>query len=192
PALAEACGVAIVTAPPRRLREEERPQPGLAWFGDILENASSPVTHSISRTDSAIPWSDLVEMAAKAARGHSAACIGRCGSPGRVRELAARCRHRREVEHVVMYNPDGADDARIAEVLEEGVRVLSRIPGVRRVFVGRSITPGGRYAHAWVVRFASEGVVALYRDHPDHVAFADRHFRPLAPDRMTLDFMDEE
>lgn len=192
PALAEASEVAIIHAPSRRLREDERPLPGLGWFGDILEGAPPPPAHKIHQGSNSIAWSELVDMAAKVARRHSAACIGRCGSAGRVRELRTSCRHRREVEHVVLFNAEGVAEAMVADMVEEGVRVLSRIPGVRQVFVGRSLTPDGRYAHAWVVRFAAEGVVPLYRHHPDHLAFADRHFRPMAGDRMTVDFIDEE
>lgn len=191
PALAEACGLAVITGCHRRLREEEYPAPGLAWFGDLLEGASSPVTDTVARSGHTLPWSELVDLAAKAARGSSASSISRCGSAGRGRELLASCRRRREVDHIVLYNSDGVDEARHAEMLQEGVRVLSHIPGVRRVFVGRAMTGNGRYAHCWVVRFAGEGVVPLYRDHPDHVAFADRHFRPIAADRMTVDFVEE-
>ncbi|QGU31791.1 Dabb family protein [Thermochromatium tepidum] len=41
---------------------------------------------------------------------------------------------------------------------------------------------------AWLIRFTHEAVIDHYRDHPAHVAFADQHFRPLAPDRLTTDY----
>jgi fructose-bisphosphate aldolase, class II len=41
------------------------------------------------------------------------------------------------------------------------------------------------------VRFAHPAVIDSYRDHPDHLAFADNLFRPLAADRMTIDFRHE-
>lgn len=187
--LAEACNVAIIPAGARRtLRDEELPDPGLGWYGDILDASSSPVAHRISQSRTPLGWSEVVDLAAASARGRAAACIGRSGASGRIARLDAACRRRREIEHVVLYNDDGVDEAGLAAVLEEGVRVLGAIPGVRRVFVGRSVTADGRYRHAWVVRLAGEGVVGLYRDHPAHVAFADRRFRPLAPDRMTIDF----
>lgn len=191
PALAEACGLAIIAGGHRRLREEEHPEPGLAWFGDLLEGASSPVADTITRSGHTLPWSDLVDMAAKAARGSSASGISRCGSAGRAHELEAKCRRRREVDHVVLYNAEGVDEARHAEVLQEGVQVLSHIPGVRRVFIGRSMNADGRYAHCWVIRFAAEGVIPLFRDHPDHLVFAERHFRPMAADRMTINFVEQ-
>jgi fructose-bisphosphate aldolase class II len=39
-----------------------------------------------------------------------------------------------------------------------------------------------------MVRFASAAVIDTYRDHPDHQAFADSHFRPVAGDRLTIDY----
>jgi fructose-bisphosphate aldolase class II len=31
-------------------------------------------------------------------------------------------------------------------------------------------------------------VIESYRHHPEHVRFADRYFRPVAADRITIDF----
>lgn len=190
--LAEACNVAVIPGSARRaLRDEEIPDPGLGWFGDILDHSSSPVTHRISQSRTPLGWAEVVDLAATSARGRAAACIGRSGASGRVTKLTQICRRRREVEHVVLYNPAGVEGAALEAVLDEGVRVLGQVPGVRRVFIGRAASPDGRFRHAWVIRFAGEGVIGLYRDHPDHVAFADRHFRPIAADRMTIDFVDE-
>ncbi|MGE5547620.1 MAG: Dabb family protein [Solirubrobacterales bacterium] len=189
--LAEACGVALLTPPSRRLRDNDAPPPGLAWFGDILAESSGIPASNRMVNGAPIPWTDLVDIAANAARGRTASCIARCGSSGRLRVLEGQCRRRREVDHVVLYNAAGADDAEVEAMVREGVRQLGAIPGVRRVFAGRAVGAGARYTHAWVVRFSSEGVIALYRDHPAHVAFADGRFRPLADDRMTIDFIDE-
>lgn len=70
----------------------------------------------------------------------------------------------------------------------EGRKVLGAIPGVREVFAGRAMRADARYRYCWLVRFAAPEVIASYRDHPDHVAFADSRFRPLARDRLSLDF----
>jgi len=31
-------------------------------------------------------------------------------------------------------------------------------------------------------------VIESYRDHPEHVAYADNHFRPQAGDRISIDY----
>jgi hypothetical protein len=38
------------------------------------------------------------------------------------------------------------------------------------------------------VRFAHPKVIESYRQHPDHVAFADTRFRPLAAGRISIDY----
>jgi hypothetical protein len=69
---------------------------------------------------------------------------------------------------------------------------LGAIPGVRRVFTGRALRRDDRYQYCWLVRFANPAVVASYRDHPDHVAFANTQFRPIATDRISIDFKSAE
>jgi fructose-bisphosphate aldolase class II len=73
-------------------------------------------------------------------------------------------------------------------MMERGRRILANIPGVRAVFTGRAETPAAKYQYCWLVRFAHPAVIDSYRDHPDHVAFANAHFRPIAADRLTIDF----
>ena len=92
------------------------------------------------------------------------------------------------VEHCIVYNVDSQHASRIDEVMEHGRRVLGAIPGVRAVFTGRAEGAGAKYQYCWIVRFAHPAVIDSYRDHPDHVGFANTHFRPIAPDRLTIDF----
>ncbi|MDH5766968.1 MAG: Dabb family protein, partial [Gammaproteobacteria bacterium] len=46
------------------------------------------------------------------------------------------------------------------------------------------------YKHCWVVRFTDKAVIDSYREHPDHVAFADNRFRPYAGGRVSIDYQD--
>lgn len=185
--MAEACAIALLE-PPSRLPEHNAPAPGFAWLGRELADAvAAPLARRQAETARSLPWEDLVETAHKAARGRAAAAIGRCGSAGWGERLAAGCRPRREVDHVVLYNAE-ADPA---TMVAEGMRTLATVPGVRQVFAGRALTPQARYAHAWVIRFVDAGVIDWYRHHPLHARFADQRFRPLAADRLTIDFLDE-
>lgn len=109
-------------------------------------------------------------------------------SSGRGPAALAACGQWRPVEHVVMFNPEGLSDEGVGEMLRIGTDMLASIPGVRTVRTGTALTAGANYALSWFVRFANERVLAHYRDHPTHVAFADGHFRPFAGDRMTIDF----
>jgi len=108
---------------------------------------------------------------------------------GRAAQALAACRPWREVEHLIVYNVKEGSDARFVEqMLARGRAVLGAIPGVRRVLTGRALRAEDRYQYCWLVRFANPAVVASYRDHPDHTAFANTHFRPVAADRISIDF----
>jgi fructose-bisphosphate aldolase, class II len=92
------------------------------------------------------------------------------------------------VEHCIVYNVDAAHAARVDEIMARGRQVRREIPGVRAVFTGRAETANAKYQYCWLVRFAHPAVIDSYRDHPDHVGFANEHFRPIAADRLTIDF----
>lgn len=95
-----------------------------------------------------------------------------------------------EVEHVIIYNTNDGDEGRVVAMMEEGRRVLSKIPGVRRVVTSRAVTKDAKYQYCWLVRFAHPDVIKTYRDHPDHVAFADTLFRPIAGNRISIDYVE--
>jgi len=110
------------------------------------------------------------------------------GAAGRAEEALAACRPWREVAHVVLYRPrEGIGEEELAAMADEGRERLARVPGVRRVFHGRRVSGRDAWPFGWVIRFASAAVVETYRDHPDHLAFADGRFRPAAPERLSLD-----
>ena len=118
-------------------------------------------------------------------------CLRLSGSVGRAPEAQAHCRPWGPVEHCILYNvaPGGDEGERAARaMMADGRRVLGAIPGVRAVFTGRAVRPDAGYRYCWLVRFAHPAVIESYREHPDHVTFADGRFRPLAPDRLSLDF----
>lgn len=110
------------------------------------------------------------------------------GAAGRAAEVLVRCRPWRPVQHVIVYNTEGINDADVETMMARGRVVLAKIPGVRRVFAGWAVSDRPRYRCCWLVEFAHEKVIASYRDHPDHVAFASGLFRPVAGDRLSLDF----
>ncbi|MGD8937256.1 MAG: Dabb family protein, partial [Thiogranum sp.] len=113
-------------------------------------------------------------------------CIRLWGSAGRADELLAECEPWQPLSHLIIYNvAEGSDaDAMIAE----GRRVLSAIPGVRDVFTGEAVKTDAAYRYCWNVVFCHPAVIDSYREHPDHVKFADTHFRPVAADRISVDY----
>ncbi len=114
------------------------------------------------------------------------------GSAGRAAEVLTRCRSWMPVEHLIIYNVEDADETRVEIMMAEGRRVLGGIPGVREVVTGKAVQQDAKYRYTWLVRFCHPAVIDNYRRHPDHVAFADRMFRPLAGERISIDFQTVE
>jgi fructose-bisphosphate aldolase class II len=115
-------------------------------------------------------------------------CMRLWGSAGRAAEVLVQCRTWQPVQHVIVYNVEGADDALVAAMMARGREALGRIPGVRRVFTGWALQKSAKFRCCWLVEFVHEKVIDSYRDHPDHVAFANQLFRPIAGDRISIDF----
>lgn len=115
-------------------------------------------------------------------------CLKLWASAGRAAEVLAQCQPWEPVEHLIVYNVEGPLTRGCNEMMSEGRSVLRSIPGVREVFSGEAIDETSRYRYCWRIRFAHPRVVESYRTHPLHVEFADTHFRPMASDRITIDF----
>ena len=78
----------------------------------------------------------------------------------------------------------------VEAMMARGREALARIPGVRRVFTGRAVAQQSRYRCCWLVEFVHEKVIDSYRQHPEHVFFANQLFRPIAGDRISIDFIE--
>lgn len=109
-----------------------------------------------------------------------------CGSQADA--VLAAARPFNPVEHVIVYNVTGATDTDVERIMARGREVLAKIPGVRRVVTGWALTEKPKFRFCWLIEFAHEKVIASYRDHPLHVRFADELFRPIAGDRISIDF----
>jgi len=118
--------------------------------------------------------------------------IRQWGSAGKAAEILAEAEPWQEVEHVIIYNTEGASAEQVDELMEIGRKSLGKIPGVRRVFTGNALQEDASYQHCWVIRFAHREVVENYKRHPEHVAYADTHFRPVAGDRISVDYEDAD
>ncbi len=138
-------------------------------------------------------FNDLFQGIREIVRDEVAYCQQMWGSAGRASAVLEQCSVCREVEHLIVYNVEqGMGDEAVAALMAEGQRVLSAIPGVRRVFTGKAVRSDAAYQYCWLVRFANQPVIGSYRDHPDHVEFANTRFRPVAGNRISIDFEEIE
>lgn len=109
-------------------------------------------------------------------------------STSRAADMLAQCQPWMPVEHLIIYNVQGLNKNEIKSMISEGQRVLASIPGVREVFAGEAVKVDASYQYTWLVRFCHSSVIDSYRDHPDHIDFADKLFRPVAGERISIDF----
>jgi len=172
--IAASCGIPI-------FRKDELPGV-LHESGAELEAAT---LQALVETPSS--WRRFNELVAQAAGNYVLKCIEKLGATGQGREALKVSEAWRPVEHLIIYNSN-ADDATSAEIAAEGRRILDKIPGVRATWTGRSVRPEAKYRWCWLVRFAHPAVIDAYREHPDHVSYADNLFRPIADDRISIDY----
>lgn len=126
--------------------------------------------------------------AADAIAAEAERCIELWGSAGQADAVLAAAKPWEPVEHLIIYNTTNENRADDQTMISEGERVLAKIPGVRRIFTGEAVQDGAKFRYTWLVQFCHKAVIDSYRDHPDHVAFADTHFRPIAGDRVSIDY----
>lgn len=119
-------------------------------------------------------------------------CMRQWGSIDRAAELLDQCTPWSSVEHVIIYNTTDITEQHLDSIMSEGRRVLSTIPGVREVVTGRAVKNDADYHYTWLVRFCHQKVINSYREHPIHVAFANKLFRPVAAQRISIDFQSVE
>ncbi|WP_337844038.1 Dabb family protein [Thermus sp.] len=92
------------------------------------------------------------------------------------------------VEHLIVFNAEASPEE-VRRMVAEAKAVLTQIPGVLGVRYGEALSLEARYRYWLSVVFAGPEVVEVYRDHPLHVDFANRVFRPMAKDRITTDYL---
>ena len=115
-------------------------------------------------------------------------CLRLWGCAGRAAEVITQCEPWSPVEHLIVHNVNKLHEQQFSEMMEEGKRLLSGIPGVREVFAGRAINENGRYRFCLLLRFTHKTVIDTYRDHPDFVTFSNKHFSPYASDALSADY----
>ncbi len=112
-------------------------------------------------------------------------CMRLWGSAG---QAGAVCQPWLPVEHLIVYNVTPISDDEVDGMMAKGRQMLSAIPGVRYVLTGKAVKEDAKYRFCWLVRFVHPAVIDSYRNHPEHVRFADELFRPVAGDRISIDY----
>ncbi len=157
-------------------------------FSSLLDVAAGEQLRANVRGDTRSGYAGLVQGVQAAVADEVERSMHRCGSAGRAAEVLVQCRIWRHIEHVIVYNVEGADDAQVETMMARGREMLATIPGVRRVVTGWAVADKPRYRFCWLIEFTHRAVIDSYREHPLHKQFADNLFRPIAVDRVSVDF----
>lgn len=154
-----------------------------------LADAAGTAMRANMAADSRCGYTGIVKGIQQAIGAEVERCMENWGSAGRADAVLSVAEAWRPVHHVIVFNVKNAGDADAQTMMREGERILSAIPGVRRVVTGTAVQETASYRFTWLIEFAHKKVTASYRDHPDHVSFADNLFRPIAGDRISIDFL---
>lgn len=156
-----------------------------------LSEVAAEAMRAQMEADSEINFINLKQGTKEAIHTEVKHCLKLWGSVGRAAEVLAQCEPWAPVEHLIVYNVlDSMSDEQAQAMMDEGQEILSKIPGVRRVFIGETVKAEAKYRFCWLVRFVHKTVIDSYREHPEHVRFADTLFRPNAGDRISIDYQD--
>lgn len=157
------------------------------YFTALADAAAARIRESV-RASSSNGYTRLTKDISTVISAEAERCMRLWGSAGRAAEVLARCRPWSPVEHLIVYNVAGISEHEVQMMMAEGRKVLGSIPGVRNVITGTAVKEGVQYRYVWLVRFVHPAVIDSYREHPEHVSFADNLFRPVAGDRMSIDY----
>ena len=160
-------------------------------FSSLLDAAAGEHLRVTVRRDPHCGYTGLLRDLHATLESEVERCLHRCGSAGRAAEVLVQCRTWQPVEHVIIYNVERATEDQVQAMMARGRETLARIPGVRRVFTGWAVPEQPRFRFCWLVEFVHAQVIDSYRNHPAHVEFADQLFRPVAGDRISIDFAAE-
>jgi fructose-bisphosphate aldolase class II len=158
------------------------------YYTALADAAGQTVRDSVEQ-DPKAGYARQVHGVRAAVKQEAMRCIELWGSAQRADALLQHCRPWHSVDHVIVYNVEGATESEVDAMIREGKRVLSTIPGVREVNCGTAVQADAKFRFTWLIRFVHPEVIDSYRVHPDHVAFADTLFRPVAGNRISIDFM---
>ncbi len=160
------------------------------YFTGLSDVAAKTMRERV-KSDRTGSFTDLKQGVKEAIGEDAERCLRLWGSAGRAAEVLAQCKPWESVEHMIIYNVERMTDEQALAMMAEGRRVLSEIPGVREVFTGQAVREESKYKFCWLVRFTNKAVIDSYRDHPGHIDFAEKLFRPYAGERLCIDFQED-
>ncbi len=157
------------------------------YYTALSDKAAGQI-YANSQSQKQLGYTGLVENIPQVIAQEVERCIKIWGSDHQADAVLQTCQPWQEVEHLIVYNVSGISDQEALAMIAKGKEELAKIPGVLRVFTGKAMRDQDRYRYTWLVQFCHPNVIESYKHHPLHVAFADELFRPVAGDRISIDY----
>lgn len=162
------------------------------YFTALSDAAADQIGENIGSTAVLRGYAGLLENTPKVIAEEVERCMRLWGSANRAADALAVCQPWNSVEHLIIYNVEETNKAAAEAMMAEGSLLLSSIPGVRSVFSGEAVKMDASYRYSWLIRFCHPAVIDSYREHPDHIDFADKQFRPIAGERISIDYQSSD
>ncbi len=95
-----------------------------------------------------------------------------------------------DIIHSVIFDlKHGESDPKTKKFLEDGKKILSKIPTVRDFQVFRQVSPKCDYTYGFSMVFTNQAAYQEYNDHPDHVSFVNDRWIPEVARFQEIDYI---
>ncbi|MDX2506384.1 MAG: class II fructose-bisphosphate aldolase [Gammaproteobacteria bacterium] len=135
-------------------------------------------------------FTDLKKDVKQAIRLEVERCLREWGSAGRAAEVLEQCDPWLSVEHLIVHNMSTNPIQSHNQLILEGKRILSQIPGVREVFTGEAIKINSSYQIYWSIRLTHKAALNSFHKHPEFDSFIKKQFEPNIKDLICVDFQE--
>ncbi len=115
-------------------------------------------------------------------------CLKLWGSAGRAAEVLTQCAAWEPVIKVIMLDVLPGKGQVINDLMAEGCRVISNIPGVREVFIGQAPEDAKKQHLCWVVKFCHKQAAESYQNDSSYVEFSKNIKSPIRVNDINLGF----
>jgi len=135
-------------------------------------------------------FTDLKKDVKDAIKAEVQRCLRQWGSAGRAAEVLAQCEPWLSVEHLIIHNTHSQNPQLLHNIMSEGKKILSQIPGVRQVFTGETMQKNSKYSFCWSVRFTHKAVLESFREHQGFESFLKQQFNSNVSDLVSNDYQE--
>lgn len=153
-----------------------------------LSDIAAKAMRERSKNNPSGSFTDLKKDVKNAIKTEVQRCLRQWGSAGRAAEVLEQCEPWLSVEHLIIHNMNTLNTRSLNSIMSEGKKILSEIPGVRKVFTGEAMQENSKYHFCWSVRFTHQAVLDSFREHQGFETFLKTQFNSNVSDLICIDY----